>query len=418
MIKFLKILLTGFFVSFFIFPLSFNGLPVVFNTKNILAVLGFIIYVKDSFFSEFYFRKDFAIATLFAIFFSLLCLFSVYFNGTYEINSYTIYFRSFFIWFFSAKLIVSLIYWTHGKCNFVKITEYISYVSAIQCILAIIIDRNEAFKALVNSVIFQGQDFLDEVDRLYGIGASLDPAGVKFLICLIMIAFVLNNSSKQMKKMKILGLMICFTILASVGNMISRTTTIGLIFALLAFILGSGIPSLSIKRENLKMYKIVLPVIIIAICVGIYLYNTDDFFYSKFRFAFEGFFNWVENGEWTTGSTEKLNREMWIWPTNLTDWIVGTGKYDGFFYSTDIGYCRFILFCGLLGFIPFASFFIYNGINLIHIYHRYRYMFLTFIIVSFIIWIKVSTDIFFIYAIFYNFVDEDELQEQQKFYLQ
>lgn len=418
MIKFLKILLTGFFVSFFLFPLSFNGLPVVFNTKNILAVLGFILYTKDSFFSEFYFRKDFAIATLFVIFFSLLCLFSVYFCGTYEINSYTIYFRSFFIWFFSAKLIVSLINWTHGKCNFVNITEYMSYVCAIQCILAIVIDKNETFKALVDAVIFQGQDFLDEVDRLYGIGASLDPAGVKFVICLIMIAFVLTNSSQYMYKLRIFLLMCCFVIIASIGNMISRTTTVGLSFSLLTFILGSGVLSMSIKRENVKMYRIILPIIILAVFLGIYLYNTDDFFYSKFRFAFEGFFNWVENGEWTTGSTEKLNREMWIWPTTLNGWIVGTGIYDGFVYGTDIGYCRIILFCGLLGFIPFSLFFIYNGINFANIYYRYRYMFIVFIIVTFIIWIKVSTDIFFIYAIFYNFVDEEEIQKQQNFYLQ
>ena len=43
------------------------------------------------------------------------------------------------------------------------------------------------------------------------------------------------------------------------------------------------------------------------------------------RFAFEGFFNWVEKGEWSTSSTEKLNREMWIWPNDQRTWLIGSG---------------------------------------------------------------------------------------------
>ena len=44
--------------------------------------------------------------------------------------------------------------------------------------------------------------------------------------------------------------------------------------------------------------------------VGIYLYNTDEYYNDLLRFAFEGFFNFFERGEFTTGSTEVLET-MW-----------------------------------------------------------------------------------------------------------
>lgn len=47
---------------------------------------------------------------------------------------------------------------------------------------------------------------------------------------------------------------------------------------------------------------------------------------------------------------------MWIWPENLKGWLIGTGLFANFVYSTDIGYCRFILYCGLIGFGTFIAF--------------------------------------------------------------
>ncbi len=101
-------------------------------------------------------------------------------------------------------------------------------------------------------------------------------------------------------------------------------------------------------------------------------------------------------------STDKLNSKMWIWPSDTSGWVIGTGLYSNFIYNTDIGYCRFILYCGIVGFSIFASFFVYNA------YASYRILpsiyadfSIALLILCFVIWYKVSTDIFQIYALFY-----------------
>lgn len=69
----------------------------------------------------------------------------------------------------------------------------------------------------------------------------------------------------------------------------------------------------------------------------------------------------METGELRTDSTDKLNTMMWVWPEDVKSWIIGTGLFANFVYSTDIGYCRFILYCGLIGFGTFVLFFVYNA---------------------------------------------------------
>ena len=135
---------------------------------------------------------------------------------------------------------------------------------------------------------------------------------------------------------------------------------------------------------------------------------------SLVTFAFEGFFNWIETGTWTTSSTEKLNNEMWIWPTTIENWIFGYGRFGSYVFATDIGYCRLILYAGIIGFIPISLLFIFSGLNFSQIYYRYRYMFLIFIAMTFIFWIKVATDIFYLYALFYNFIDKEEANYNNK----
>ena len=148
------------------------------------------------------------------------------------------------------------------------------------------------------------------------------------------------------------------------------------------------------------MYGIFILIILIIIPVLQYLYNTDTYYYNQLRFAFEGFFNWVEKGKWETGSTEKLNSVMWIWPQTTKGWIIGTGLFDGWVYSTDIGYCRFILYCGLVGFSLFVSMFIYLTMYLWMYIRPYKYLFVLLFILGLIVWIKVSTDLFFVFALF------------------
>lgn len=408
MLRFIKIFFTGLLVSGFLYPVSFIGLPILFSSKNILAAIGLVLYIIDNINKGVIFRRDFWGAIFIASVFSLISLFSVYYN--YENDySYATYIQSFFIWYFSAYTVIKSINITNGTCSIKLVCEYYAYVSAIQCILAILIDKLPSLKIIVNSIFFQGQDFLEDIDRLYGIGASLDSAGVRFAIGIILIAFVLlKDLSVKINTKSLVGLIICFIIIGSIGNMISRTTTTGVIIALVSILIGSGVFQLRINSKFTQVARIFFPIIILSIIIFIFLYNTDPFFYKQSRFAFEGFFNWIENGKWETGSTNKLNTEMWVWPHTLEGWIFGYGKFGLFTFATDIGYCRLILYCGLLGFTTFAILFIYSSIIFAQRYRRYQYMFLLFMAMSFIIWIKVATDIFFVYALFYIFIDKKE----------
>ena len=238
------------------------------------------------------------------------------------------------------------------------------------------------------------------MDRLYGIGAALDSAGVRFSVVLLLMSYELVRNLKDYDKLQI-GYIVSFLIIALLGNMISRTTTVGVVLGLAYMFVRSMRLTASIRKSSAQYIAIVSGFMLIFITSSIFLYQTDEVFRSQLRYAFEGFFNWVETGVWRTDSTDKLNAIMWVWPTNTKSWILGTGLFDNWVYSTDIGYCRLILYCGILGFSLFTLFFLFNTRAIANRYPSMRVLMILFFALTLIIWIKVSTDIFFIYALLY-----------------
>jgi hypothetical protein len=396
------VIFVGVIVSLYYFPIGLSFLPEALNTKMILGMIGAVLFFFDSVKTKrFGATMDMLGATGFALLFSYICYFSTDINYTND-YSYATYFVSFFVWLGGAYSVIYLIRNIHGETNFRLLTTYLAAVCTVQCILALMIDRIKPFKNLVDTYINQGQDFLNETNRLYGIGAALDSAGVRFSIVLILIAAVLSKDNTIRSDRKyMIGLLIAFFMISVVGNMISRTTSVGMAMGFVYLIWSTGILRLVIKVENLKFFTVFIIMLTIIAGVSVYLYNADESFHHNLRFAFEGFFNWMETGEWKTASTDKLNTQMWIWPQDTKSWLIGTGIFGFFVYSTDIGYCRFILYCGLIGFSVFALFFVYNAVVFARKVKRYRWTFLLLMALSFIVWLKVATDIFLIYALFY-----------------
>lgn len=412
-----KFLFLGTIVSFFLFPISFMGLPVGLNTKVMLAGFGGIMIVYR-FFELWKVRMTYGLlaSTLIALVFSFICFISTDINHTDD-YSYATYIGSFAIWLLSAYAVTEFIRFFYGEVSFKILTFYIAGVCFTQCVLAMVIDHVPAFRSLVDAVVFQGQDFLKRVDRLYGIGASLDPAGVRFSICLVLIAGLLSGNEEVRKSNKnITLLLIAYFTIVVIGNSISRTTIIGFGGSLVLFFLSSGLFSFIIKLDSIKLGVLSFVIIAIGVVATVYFYQTSDSFYEQMRFAFEGFFSWVETGEWRTDSTDKLNNEMWIWPTDTKTWLIGSGVFGNYVYSTDIGYCRFILYCGLIGFSVFAILFVFNALYFMSKHKGYRLMFFVFLAITFVIWLKVATDIFFIYALFYcvdYFTAEEEVKDTE-----
>ena len=408
--RFFTIFSLGVIVSCYFFPFSLSFLPSAVNTKMMLAAVGVVcitnywILVK-----QFICTKDLLWAGVFAMVFSVLCFISINYNYTDD-YSYVTYFISFFTWLAGAYAVYSLLRAYHGKVTFKLLTFYLAGVCTAQCILALMIDRIPVFKSLVDTYIVQGHEFLDRVNRLYGIGASLDPAGTRFSVVLIMIAFLLFHDEEiRSNTKKMITLLSAFFIISIIGNMVARTTTAGMLIGLAYMMFSMHLFRAQLKKELINMWKILIGVIVVAVVVATYFYYRDPQIYELLRFAFEGFFSWVETGKWATDSTDKLQAVMWVWPTTLKGWTIGTGRFESFIYSTDIGYCRFILYCGLVGFSVFALFFVYNSYVLARKFYEYRLFFLALCALSFIIWLKVATDLFVVYALFYCLDDDTPL---------
>ncbi len=402
MLKLLQYFFLTILVSLYYFPIGLSILPSSLNTKNVLALAGIVLLIYNSIQSKRYTISLNLIGAIgLSVLFSMICLYSTDINHTVD-YAYANYYVSFGVWLFGAYAVCAIIRFFHGEVNFKLITLYLTAVCFGQCVSAILIDRIPSFQILVDTYVSQGQEFFEEVDRLYGIGAALDTAGVRFSLVLVMLVTLLvQDASIRKHSGKVTLLFLAFFTITLIGNMMARTTILGFGTALLYLAISTGIWQLEIRPRFFTLFLVFVLILVLGITISVYLYQTDEAFHDNMRFAFEGFFNWVEKGEWRTDSTDKLNREMWIWPEDTKTWIIGSGLFDNFVYSTDIGYCRFILYCGLTGFAAFALFFVYNAYVFAQQNQRYALMFLCFLVITFVIWFKVATDIFVIYALFY-----------------
>ena len=141
--------------------------------------------------------------------------------------------------------------------------------------------------------------------------------------------------------------------------------------------------------------------------------------------AFEGFFSLAETGKWEVHSNEIL-KNMVVFPDSIKTWLIGNGYFDnpywsdpyyvgrnfaGYYMQTDIGYCRFLFYFGIFGLLAFIAYFIKVGTTCMKRFPDYKLMFFAILMVNFIVWCKVSSDIFLVFAIFLCVPQTDEKYE-------
>ena len=410
MYKIINILITLIATSLYIFPIKFTFFSIA-NTKMILAVIGLIILgyrlvIKKNA----AINKDFFILTIFACGVSLASLLTMVINGTPD-DIYFSYVVSMWVWTSGAYTVVMLIKHTHNKANIENLCYYLIAVCAIQCIIAILIDTSQGVKSFVDSFYIDAE-FLSEKKRLYGIGCGLDIAGGRFAAVLIMIAFLLFKvNNQENSNIKICLLLISYIIIGTIGNVIGRTTTTGLILSIIVIFISFIINK---SDSNRRLSYWIVGFCLASIIIFVYLYNTDIRWQKYLEFGFEGFFSLVEKGRWEVHSNDML-MEGFIYPDNLRGWLIGDGYFGntdiidpyytgktwyGFYKGTDAGYSRFLFYFGLTGLIAFSAFLSKVCQTCMKNFPSYKYMFLLILILNFIIWIKVSTDIFCIFAPF------------------
>lgn len=419
MLRFITIPLAVILTSFYFFPVEFSFLPGI-NTKMMEAVLGLILFLfqfarSDSGFLD----NNIAKLAVWALIVSLFGFAAVTVNTTPDF-AYAMYFVSAAVWVAGAYFVVNFIGFAHDRQSPTLVMNYLIAVCVIQCVLAVVIDTNASVRLWVDSHFLQGQDFLksNTVRRLYGIGASLDVAGSRFAAVLTMIAFLLVYYSKKLPdfvgQTSTWLYVISFFAIAVIGNMVARTTLVGVIVALVYLALNFKYVFVRADGRINYLFFWISVFLLLLIPLSIYLYNNDAFFHKQIRFAFEGFFNLFEKGEWEVDSTEKL-KTMYVFPDNLKTWLIGDGYFSnprdtdpyyigqmsgGYYMGTDVGYLRFTFYFGVFGTLAFCYFMYQAYLTCADRFPSMKMLFLLILAINYIVWFKVSTDLFLVFALF------------------
>ena len=395
-----KAVFTGIIFSCYFFPFEFAFMPGI-NTKMMLAVIGLMLlatqWTKERSMTT---AKDMLTISVWAAVFSLFSFFSVTYNNTTD-YTYATYIVSMWVWLSGAYAVLTLIRVVHGRISIQLVFHYMAWVCATQSVLGIVIDSIPTIQSIVDEYILQDIQFLHKTGRLYGIGASFDTAGIRFSCALLGLSYLLtHNVSRHWN----IIYWILFAVIAVLGNMMSRTTTVGLSLATIYIIFKNLSFNMQLTASKLRMFATIIILLLGLSILLHYSYNHLPMVRYYMQYGFEAFFNLADSGDFTTSSTDKL-QQMVIWPDNTKTWLIGDGWFDnpndpGSFYKyTDIGYLRFIFYCGSVGLSFFVSLFIFCTYALIRKWEKDRLFFLFMFMLTLLIWIKISTDIFCMYIL-------------------
>ena len=420
------IVLTTIILNFYFFSIDLRFMPSV-NTKMVLGGLGLFVLayqlVKKG---GALINKDTFVLSVCAALVSLAGFVSVVYNGTPD-YAYATYLISMWVWLSAAYVVVTWMRWVHGTVSVFIVCNYLIVLCVAQCSLALGMEFYPPLKQVVYSLLDEGTvTFMEQKDRLMGFGAGLDIAGSRFAAILIMIPFVCMQYKHKVIKYIPLYIL-AFFIICVIGNMIGRTTTIGAILAVASFFVFSKFYRMDTFNKRLGLWLMGLLVVVVPICA--IAYNTVPEFHDLLRFGFEGFFSLAEKGEWEVHSNEML-KEGFIFPDNPKTWLIGDGyfgttdldpyytgrRWAGFYRGSDVGYSRFLFYFGLFGLLAFSFFIFKAGMVCVRRFNAIKYMFIVLLALNFIYWVKVSTDIFLVFALFLC-ISQSENEEYEKCYL-
>lgn len=411
-----------FATSMFYFPFEFRALPGV-NTKMMLAATALVILLFRMVYKRnLTMSRDFLFVSVLAALVSFCGFVSVTYNNTSD-YAYATYLTSAWAWWGAAYTVSRLIRLIHGRLTWQLVINYLTAVCVFQCILALVMDDYPAVKLFVNSIVLQ-EDLIFEgnVHRLYGIGASLDVAGLRFAAVLVMIIYLLANSGVEKRWYEYFVYCVSFIIITVAGNMIARTTLVGTIIGLAYLAYITFRQTKRLEHNYFVLWRWMGGLLAVSIPLLVYFYQTDEKMRDRLEFGFEGFFNLSEHGKFSYTSNEKL-RTMYVWPDNAKTWIVGDGYFSnpkntdphytgeitgGYYKNTDVGYLRFIFYFGVIGLLAFSFFMLKVGQVCIRKFPQWRLLFLMMLLTHFVVWLKVSSDLFMAFALFLCLPDGEE----------
>lgn len=426
-------LITGVVLSScYYFPFVLAAFPIA-NSKMIMAATGIALFIANIFKhrGENDVDKSFLTLSLWALGVSLISWVATVVNNTHD-YTFATYIVSMWVWIGGGYTMVAYIRRIHGGVSVGLVANYLIAVCVAQCVLAMVFDNVEAASAWQQRT-FTGEAYMGATEdkRLAGIGCALDVAGLRFSAVLIMAAVMAVKAASRGDRWPLALYLMAICVITIIGNMIARTTAVGsgIALAYLAWVIlfgerGQKITGLASMFMTFLFFSLV--------CSSI-LYNVNQGFHNNIRFGFEGFFSLVETGEWQTHSNSIL-KNMVVWPDNLKTWLIGDGyienpldkslatfdpyyvgpSFGGYYMQTDIGYCRYIFYFGLIGLAAFCLYFIKVAHILASRFPSYKWMFFLILAMNFIGWCKVSSDLFMAFAPFLCITLRDEREAEAK----
>lgn len=410
------IILTVIVTDLFLFPISPSFLGGA-NTKMILAAVAVIILCYD------FPRKrtakidkEFTLLVAYALLVSFAFLFAVFYNNTTD-YTYIGYVISMATWTGGAFTSVCMIKHVHGKVTVPLSVLYLMGVCVMQSVLAILINRYPSVESFCNLLDPDLSSNLERNEsRLFGVGCGYDVAGMRMSAVLVAVAVIMPKfiEKYQNSRFLIISYFLSFSLISVVGSMISRTMTIGIAFALLYILFYAMWMRLKDRvAEVAPLWKWTLIMLLVSMLIAGVLYNIDSQFHKNLRFAFEGFFSLAEKGKWEVHSNDVLV-SMYRWPNTLKTWIIGDGyfyntnldpyyvgkEYKYYYMATDVGYIRFIFYGGLVCMMAFFLFMCKSAEVCAKRFPDYTLMFVLLLLLQLVIWGKVASDLYAVFAIF------------------
>lgn len=414
MLRYLGICLVVILTSFFFFPATFVWFPAM-NTKTAMAAVGLVILLVQLARRRMpVFDSGLLQVAVWAAGVSFMSFVAITYNDTTD-PSYLTYFISMCVWLCAAYVATTAMRCVHGTLTLRVVANYLIAVCTLQCLLAFAIDQIPFVENVVNSIFITDAEGMAK-GRLYGIGAAFDVAGLRFMAVLAITAYVMAGLSEQESKKYLKWYIVSFLIISLLGNMISRTSIFGVVIGLLYLAWAAISGRVGVKSNLVKAWKYLSLSIAALVLCGVFLYQTNMSFRNNMQYGFEGFFSLYEKGEWEVSSNRGL---VWmlknIRPEETRTWIIGDGYCGdpnqdpyytgsqlpgGYYMGTDVGYMRFIFYFGILGTLVFMGYFCQVAYVCAKHFPRYRNMFLLILLCNFVGWVKVSTDVFVVFALF------------------
>lgn len=424
MINFIISFLSLFFL---VYTIPLKVIPFGLGTRMILSVLGLVVFVFNilKFKKKGIFKIDLNLILSFLILF-LLLLISVITILVNQSNDY-----SFLRTIFAIILNIFASYFVYTR--FLKIKNFnvnqfvliISLIPNLYLLLSLFVQISSEFRTIVinfldpkDFIVFQLFNYSFS-SKISGIGANPYVVGV-FNAFTLVVLFVYLSLFKLKKRVKFYYFISIFFILI-IGNMIARTTSIGLIIGFIYYLIYNFI-NLKIKISSL--FNNIFSILIFTFFISMLPFFISDEIklklYNSFNYAFELVINIIDGNGIRTASTEEL-KDMYVFPNNIQTYLIGEGKMFlsdniSFYMDTDVGYLRLIYFFGIIGLllyillqiVPLVLMILNSKITF------FKYLSFLSIILFLILMFKGLTDLYYIFALFY-FINHYFFKDKAKF---